>query len=344
MRFLFICTGAGEYSILKSFANYVEEQGDNVIFLAPDTILDIVKAEKPKFDIEIYDSRNRDVLGQLKILSDMYRIDILVMKPSRGALIHLKRPESIKVAVTVEDNLQFMGVGASYRLQTVMPKWLDIYAVNWHPEMYRRALYHHYGTEDVSAYPDIADKVRAVGWIPSVGYETVENANYTFSYFGSGSNFNEGILPKFVEAYKDLHGDSRHLAVSRDVVTGDYPWLDIAPKVEDYGTLITNAKAAFLHEGYGSICKCISNQVPVFSVCGPSQIKQMEIQPAEDLGLLYKFDRPAMSLDIDTKELAQAIEEFMDTKDKIAANQKKYAMSGEKNLYKLIQEKYEESI
>lgn len=340
MKFLFITTGPGEYSILKPFVRYVQEQGDQAIFLISDNLLPILKAENPQdLDVDVFDSNLQagDIFGRIKVTCDFYGIDVIVAKPTRGAMIHLQRPDGVKLYVSVEDNLQFRGVGNSYRLDTVLPTDLDIYAVNWHPEVLERALYHHYGITDLKAYPELQNKVHAIGWMPSKPVEHItDRHSYAMSYFGSGSNFNPGIVPKVIQAYFDIEKERKFLAVSKDVVTGNYPKLDLTPTVRDFDILIGNAREAYLHEGYGSINKCIANRVPVFSMCSKNRIKQMEIQPAADLGLVYKYDRPMFAEDIDGNELKEEIQKFRSQRKEIRDAQKKYAMHGEKNLYKLI--------
>jgi hypothetical protein len=281
-----------------------------------------------------------DIFGRLKVLIEFYQIDVLVTMPSRGWFITFQRPECVKVAVTLETNLQFRGVGGSYKLDKVYPDWMDYFLIPWHPEMLERALHSHYGLTSLVGYPDLEKKVKAIGWIPSqkeVGIPQKEN--YAFSYFGSANTMNEGLLQKLADAYFGVEKEKGLISISNDVVTGNYPNMEVYPAVEQYDSLLANAREVYLHEGYGSIIKCISNEVPVMSFCAKTPIKQMEIQPAADLNLVYKYTRPSSALDIDTKELREEILKFREKRTEIRNAQKKYAMEGEENFYNLIMER-----
>jgi hypothetical protein len=340
-KFMFVCTGNGEFAHLKPLIRLVQKKGHKVILFVSDNVVPIIRAEQIKdMDIEVFSMNQYDIFGRLKVLIEFYQIDVLVTMPSRGWFITFDRPPCIKVAVTLETNLQFRGVGGSYKLDMVYPTWMDYFLIPWHPEMLERALYSHYGVTSLVGYPDLEQKVKAIGWIPSQKEAGIEKKeNYAFSYFGNANTMNEGLLQKLAEAYFMIEKERGLLSISNDVVTGNFPRMEVYPAIEQYDSMLANAREVYLHEGYGSIIKCIANEVPVMSFCAKTPIKQMEIQPAVDLGLVYKFTKPSSPLDIDVSTLKDELLKFREKRTEIRTAQKKYAMGGEENFYNLIMEK-----
>lgn len=340
-KFLFVCTGNGEFAHLKPLIRKVQKEGHKAIVVVSDNIVPIIRAEEiDDMDFDIFGFNDYDVLGRLTVLCDFYKIDAVVAMPSRGWLINWQRPKSVKVAVTIETNLQFRGVGGSYKLDKVYPEWMDYFLIPWHPEMLERALYSHYKITSLEGYPDLQQKVKAIGWVPSNIEKGIPNKeNYAFSYFGSANTANEGILQHLADAYFEVEGTRGLIAIGNDIVTGNFPRMEIYPAVKDYDSLLANAREVYLHEGYGSLIKCIANKVPVMTFCAKTPIKQMEIQPLVDLGLAYKFDKPSNAVDINKNELKEHILKFREMRTEIRKKQEEYQMDGEDNFYKLIMEK-----
>ena len=332
MKFLFIAGGAGEYAILKPLVNYVQEQGDSAMFLVSGHIAEIVKSEyKDDMDIEIFTPEDAEM--RIHSICEFYKVDVLVMKPSRGWMMRFKRPDSIKYAVTVEDNLNFRGLGGSYKLDKVYPEWIDIYAVNWHPEVFKKALDAHYGIDSLEVYEDLQKKVKPIGWL---GTKIEKNAEepYSFAYFGSRNTGNPGWLQVFVDAFFKVNLNKKLIAVSDDIVIGNYPNLEVVPMVNKFDELVASADEVFVHEGWGTISKAIVNEVPVMSLASKNRIKQVEIKPASDLGIIYKVDRATSPFDME--ELDKEIEKFRAERGSLAKAMKKYSMDGCENLYKLL--------
>lgn len=340
MKFLFICTGNGELAYAKPLIRKVQKEGHQAILMISANAVPLMRAEKvTDIDIEVFKFDDYDIFGRLTVLCQFYKIDIVVTSPSRGWLANWKRPEGVKLVVTLEANLQFRGVGNSYRLDRVFPEWVDLYLVPWHPELLKRALFTHYGIDSLDGYPELESKVKAIGWVPSEQQKHLENSEqYSMSYFGNSNTMNEGLIQKLADAYFQVEKERGLISVGNDIVTGNFPKLEIYPAIKDYDGVLANAREAYLHEGYGSIIKCIVNMTPVFSFCAKTPIKQMEIQPLADLGLIYKYDKPADSGDIEG--LKEEIQKFREQRTSLRNKMREYQMDGgEDNFYKLIMER-----
>jgi hypothetical protein len=340
-KFLFVCTGNGEFAHLKPLIRKVQKEGHKAIVVVSDNVIPVIRAEEIKdMDFEVFRFNDYDVLGRMTVLSNFYGIDAVVTMPSRGWLINWQRPKSVKVAVTIETNLQFRGVGGSYKLDMVYPEWMDYFLIPWHPEMLERALYSHYKVTSLVGYPDLEKKVKAIGWVPSKKEPNIDRKeNYAFSYFGGANTMNEGLLQFLADAYFEVEGTRGLISIGNDIVTGNFPRMELYPAVTDYDSLLANAREVYLHEGYGSIIKCICNTVPVMSFCARTPIKQMEIQPLVDLGLAYKYDKPSNALDINKNDLKEHILKFREQRTEIRKKQKEYEMPGEDNFYNLVMER-----
>lgn len=294
-KFLFWIQGAGEFSLSRPLIEYVKEQGHEVVLCLdvntahPNRGI-VTEQEVKDFNIVMYEITEASVMNTLDTVFKTFKPEAFIMQPSRAWQTNLKN-FGAKYNATIEANLQFMGVGLSYRLGGILPKWLDHYFVASDKTWYEETFKLHYG--DVDKPKELKEKIKALGWL---GKEYKRDAqDYVFVYTGSGMTSNEGYLQKIVDALPN----EKIVAVSTDIVVGNYKNLTLLPSVPNFDELLVNSKYAIFHEAHGSVSKALLNGVPFVSIRGKHKLKLLETEATN----ILKYGKVINSDEITTENL-----------------------------------------
>jgi len=289
MKLLFWCQGAGEFSIARYLLDYCIEKGDSVmLFLDKGTTRLLSEEDAMKYSLSEYDLQDWDMIGRIKVTIDTYKPDVLVMQPSRTwqSMITPEDLKDVKLKIGLECNVYFRGIDA-YKLDAVSPSWLDFFVTTFDPEFSAESMRLLYGTDKLPK--EIEDKYRCFGWF-APKLEKKQSGDYIFVYTGSGVTGNQWYAQKIM----DLIGPERNVLLvgAGDPVIGNFPNLTKVPGLpgDEFEQALINADYAILHEGYGSIGKCLMNKVPFVSIRNGTKFKYIETEPLNTLGYARAVD------------------------------------------------------
>lgn len=297
MKWMFWIQGAGELSLCTPVIDYVIAKGDTVkTFIDAETLSrGMVRPEDYiNWDVSEFDMQN--AVPTLANNVQLRQPDVLFFSPSRGWQSNLppQYVQHAKLKVTLEANLQFRGVGVSYKLDIVNPVWIDRYFYAGNERFFREAMKLHYGKGTLPA--DIEGKIHATGFF---GRKLDRKAgDYVFVYLGGGLTKNDGLLQQVVD---NLPTKQKVIAVSNDALVGNYPNVEKYNGVEDFDSLLAGCDYFIGHEALGTINKCLVNGIPYVSIRGDRKMKMAEC----DASNILKYGRVITLDQISPENLAK---------------------------------------